>query len=398
MSIRNIHHAVLLILLAAGCGETFKPASYVDRLRILAVQADPPEVMDPASDPSGGGPGASSRIRSLVADPAQLEDLEREVSVLYLACTPDPRQPSQGAVCTSYAMLQDPAALAALLGRSAGGDPASCGGASEGEPDTGPETTSLISFLGGERCAHGVDCEPLSITVGDSAFPLPPPTYVVPDHLRLHDLDPGDPARILGVHASVVAIALAASADELLQGIDPGDPCTLATELGPRLAALLEIRDSVVAVKRIQVRGPDATDPPNLNPAVDGILNGDLPLPPELEDPIPEAAALSRGRAYPLRAILPGDPPDLRQPFTIYDARGKKLKEEEEERLYSWFATAGSFEELRLRSPDEPNRWTAPTGREEDDPIPVGGRVFFYTVVRDMRGGVDWAVREGRIP
>src|SRR3954471_18744384 len=35
---------VVLALVAAGCGNSFDPASFVDKLRLLAVKAEPPDV------------------------------------------------------------------------------------------------------------------------------------------------------------------------------------------------------------------------------------------------------------------------------------------------------------------------------------------------------------------
>src|SRR5690606_36059839 len=87
---------------------------------------------------------------------------------------------------------------------------------------------------------------------------------------------------------------------------------------------------------------------------------------------------------------------ELYQPYTRYDAEGAFFREEREAWLWSWFTTGGEFGRERTRQPSRNPEWTAPTGKG-DDPIPAGGRVFLYSVVRDARGGIDWARREVRV-
>jgi len=69
----------LLAWLAAGCSESLPPESRIDKLRLLAIRAEPPEV----------SPGGSSVLDALVAspppDPGQSDPL---TSYLWLACAP----------------------------------------------------------------------------------------------------------------------------------------------------------------------------------------------------------------------------------------------------------------------------------------------------------------------
>jgi hypothetical protein len=65
---------VVLPLLLAGCGGDLPAASFIDKLRVLAVQANPPEL----------GPGASTLLRALVVEPAQ--GSASTISYHWLAC------------------------------------------------------------------------------------------------------------------------------------------------------------------------------------------------------------------------------------------------------------------------------------------------------------------------
>lgn len=86
--------AGMLGVVLVGCGPGFSPASLVDKVRVLAIQADPAEV----------GPGQSLSYRALVAAP----DHEGETLVYtFVACTTGPE-----------GCLEQSEALAA-----AGGDP-----------------------------------------------------------------------------------------------------------------------------------------------------------------------------------------------------------------------------------------------------------------------------------
>ncbi|AKU92335.1 hypothetical protein [Vulgatibacter incomptus] len=385
--------AVGAALALAGCGKTFTPASYVDKLRILAIRADQPELAPPVLGEDGkplepqpaGHPPSSSRIRTLVADPAQLDEPSRVVTLLAIGCTPDPANPAAASLCNSFAAVQDPTAIAAMLAKEA------CvpGGDSQGN------TQGVgISFLGLEVCAMGKPCEPVSLQTPSGAVELPQPVFEIPEALRLESLPPGTPARVLGIQASVTELAIAASPDELLLGADPAIPCSIPLAVAINLDRLGDERERVTGLKRLQIRGPDATDEPNENPAIDGIEAERRPLPAELVEPIPAVALFRRGAATGLSASLPEGA--KRQRFSRFDVQGNKIREEDESWMYSWFITAGAVGDLRTRDAGTFNVWTAPTGKK-NDPVPTSGRVFLYSVVRDGRGGSDWAVREVRI-
>ena len=81
------------------------------------------------------------------------------------------------------------------------------------------------------------------------------------------------------------------------------------------------------------------------------------------------------------------------EPYVVYDRESIALKDMREQLVAAWYATDGRF--AVENSAPEPgdlealdNVWTAPT---------TPGRVLFWVVVRDDRGGVDWRSGELRI-
>mgnify|MGYP001350294720 CR=1 FL=1 len=380
--------AIVACALALGCGEGFLPPSYVNELRVLAVRTEPPEIAWGAEEiPS------ESRISVLVADPVQLLDPTREVVVGYLSCTADPASLEPNP-CTAITTLRAPSELARHLPEEiceAGG-----GGTGEGR--------TPFAFLGAERCRHVEGCEPLAVPVGEFEISLPPPVFRLPDDLGLSALPAGHPARTRGAQVVVLTFAVAAAPAELVEGVDGSDECRLATTLMSRFFQLLEERESVMALKRIQVRGPDHRNDPNENPRISGILVRGVPLPAEPGEPWPEVATFAREQSvflHPRPAPAPLDDEGRplhgseKQSYTRYRRDGTPLRTEVEEWRYSWFSTGGRFSEDR----DETEggiTWTAPGGKK-DDPVPPGGRTFLYLVVRDGRGGVDWVRREVRV-
>jgi len=367
--------AIAAAVVAAGCGMNFKPASYVDSLRILAVRADAPEVQEPGHL----GP-SSTRLTALVADPAALDDPSREVTVFYLSCTPDPLDPN-GSGCSALANLKVDGSIARMAAASLCGAPSGDGGMS-----------SPMRFAGIEACAHGRECQPITVDAGGTPMELPAPTYEIPEETDLDVLPAGHPARTRGIQAMIVAVAVSASPSELVAGVDATDPCAFAAAVGERLGTMLDTRENVTAVKRVQIRGPDAPDAPNVNPAIEGVSSDGAPIPEEIGDPVPTSARIVAGAVADLRPVAT----EVHQRYTRLDASGAKVEEVEELWTYSWFTSAGTLKHLRTRGTEEAAEFTAPTDKK-DDPIPVSKRIFVWAVVRDGRGGVDWVTRELRL-
>ncbi|MGI5865332.1 MAG: hypothetical protein ACOX6T_25205, partial [Myxococcales bacterium] len=83
--------------LLAACGETWRPVTYVEGMRVLGVQAERPDL----------NPGASTRLSALIYDPTAPT---RENLMLWVACDPDPLKLDQP-LCAKYESLTNPAGL-----------------------------------------------------------------------------------------------------------------------------------------------------------------------------------------------------------------------------------------------------------------------------------------------
>lgn len=383
------HVLIPMALALAACGESFDPPSLVTDLRVLAVRAEPPEIA-PAGSDAPAPPRAT--LTALVADPQHVEPA-RPITVVYLACTPKPGS-AEPSICNLVETYADPGRLPELLASGA----LACEAGGEAPPEPGMGVVGGISFAGMEVCEHVAGCGPARVEVEGVPLPLPPPAYELPEGFTLDDLPAGHRERTLGVQVLTVAIAVAASPDELVAGADPADFCAFAATVASNLGALLEARERRTVIKRITVRGPDNDDEHNINPLVPGLFADGRPLP---ADPA-AAARFARRTEVGLRPAVPADgegrpiPADeLYQPYTFRDAEGRAFRAEREAWVWSWFATAGAMERERTRDPGREQVWTTPGG--DDRPVPRDGRVFLYAVVRDARGGMDWVRREVRV-
>jgi hypothetical protein len=345
-------HAVAALLALAACSPEFEAASRVEKLRVLAIRAEPPEL-----DPAGVRTAALTSLvlrGDLAAAPA------RTTTVLHLACVPLPGQTAPSP-CVLLAGLRDPAAFLAAAAQ------ASCAPPAPVPPGEAPPPV----LAGVEACAGG-SCGPATLSSGEA---LPPPAVSVPPDLPFAALPASAPQQVLGVEAVVLALALDATPDELAAGASA--PC-LAARLVARLVDLWPAREHVLSTKRVQIRGPRAVDAPNRNPSLDGILAGALPLDPEAATTLPPGA-------LPLTAIPAAGPDGVPEPFTRLDAAGDPIEATREEWVYSWFSTAGALDDLHTRG-GAPERWTV-----EGAP---GTPAKVAVVVRDLRGGTGWVVRD----
>lgn len=351
----------LALLALAACTPEFDPASRVEKLRVLAVQADPPEI---APAPLSGTPAAPDRatLTSLVVRADFAAAPGRETTVVYLACVPTPGDPAPSP-CVLLDGLGDPAVVLGAAARR------SCGAAA-------PAGTPVVAFAGVEVCRAPAapswrTCGPAATSGG---LALPSPQLALPPGFGFDALPPGAPERILGVQAVVLAFALDATPDELAAGTGACPEEVLAT----RLAALWAERDHVLAVKRVSIRGPEAPDPPNENPAVEGIAAGGVPLDPTAPASLPAPSVV-------LAPIPPATADALHQPYTELDAAGAVVRTAREEWVYSWFGTAGEVKDLHTRD----------GGAEEWDlSSAAAGPALVAAVVRDLRGGVAWTWAE----
>ncbi|HEY6005676.1 MAG TPA: hypothetical protein VIV57_22540 [Anaeromyxobacter sp.] len=347
----------LALLALAACTPDFDPASRVEKLRVLAVQAEPPEI---APVPASGMPAAPDRaaLTSLVLRADFATAPARETTVLYLACIPTPGDPTPSP-CVLLAQLSDPASVLATA----------AGAACTAPP---PGRSAPIAFAGVELCRAPVagSWKTCGAAVTGGGATLPPPELAVPAGYGFDALPAGAPERILGVQAVVLAFVIDATPDELATG--PG-ACP-GEVLARRLAALWGERDHVLSTKRVLIRGPEAPDAPNENPAVDGIASGGTLLDPAAPASLPRASVT-------LTPVLPAGADALHQPYTELDSTGALVRSAREEWVYSWFGTTGELKDLHTRDGGvEP--W--------DLAAAAGGPAVVAAVVRDLRGGVAW--------
>lgn len=341
--------ALAAALALAGCTPDFDPASHVEKLRVLAIQAEPPEVAPPG-DPSAAH---TAVLTSLVLRPDA-----SVATVLHVACLPRPGD-AASTPCVGLAQLRDPTAVLAAAAAEA-----CAAGPGGGLPP--------ITFVGAEVCASGA-CDP--VTLGSTSLR---PALAVPGEVGaafdgLRATRPDHPDLVLGVQAVVLAFALDAAPDELVAGV--GTACPLG-DVAARLSGLWERRGHVLAMKRVAIRGPLAPDAPNLNPAVAGILSWGAPL------PAGSPAVLPPG-TYGLAPLTPPGAEALLQPYTRLDAAGRPIEALREEWVYSWFSTAGELDKLNTH------------GAETDEWVvgPTPGTATVAVVARDLRGGTAWALR-----
>ncbi len=86
---RCASHVFLVFL--SGCGAQLKPETLVDKLRVLSIVADPPEVK----------PGQSAQLSALLLDPS-----DARTTVIWVGCDPDPFGEGRSACNDTSALLQ----------------------------------------------------------------------------------------------------------------------------------------------------------------------------------------------------------------------------------------------------------------------------------------------------
>lgn len=346
---KNLLLLAAAALALAACNPDFDPASEVHGMRVLAVRAEPPELGPTPAD------GAAT-LTSLVLRPDWTSDPSRKTTVLYVACTPVPGDPTPSP-CVDLDALRDPMAVFADAAR------ASCAGAA---PGAAPPP---VAFAGAEVCDRSGCASP--VVAGGA--PLPAPALALPEGYGFDGLPAGAPERILGVEAAVLAFALDASPEELAAGA--GGACPLAA-VATRLPELWSARAHVLSVKRVRIRGPQSPDLPNRNPAIAGVDAAGTRLAASGPTELPAGT-------IPLAPVLPDDAAALHDEYSELDTTGATIERKAEEWVYSWFSTAGELDELRTSVADV-QEWK----------VEPGATALVAAVVRDLRGGVAWQVRE----
>ncbi len=348
--------------LAGGCVEeetsAFSHPSTINSLRVLGIKADPPEIALPAPDSKGEGIlKKTSLLTSLVASPGFLDNPAKRSSVLYFACTPNLEDSDDS--CIQGDSWQDHPV--ALLEKTI--SHISCTPGNSSSYELGIGKVGEFSFSGIDSC-DATGCSAARIQL-DSAISLSTPTYTIPDNLRLNELPSNHPRRFLGIKVSILAFAIDAAPEELVSG---SDWCAALANVPNQLKTTLKDRKQVITVKYIHIRGPDSDDAPNQNPSIEGIE---------------EFERTDYGIRYEPKFIETAiDNESFGQTFTLRDSNGQPLETAQEHWRFSWFTTSGSIHGgywIPLASP-------SPT------------RAQIYLVVRDERGGLEWATKKIAIP
>ena len=198
---------------------------------------------------------------------------------------------------------------------------------------------------------------------------------------------------MLGVEVVDLALALDASPDDLAPAAAVSDACAALAAVAARFQAAWPLQGHVATLKRIQVRGPDALSPPNVNPTLAGMQLDGAALPAPGGTP---AAAVADEKADLLPILVAGrltadelaaDFESLRQTYTRVDSSGAAIETKQEDWTWSWFATSGDLKDLHTHSVSDAEVFT-----------PAAGRTLVWAVVRDLRGGVAWQAAEVEAP
>ena len=364
-----------LLALSAGCASQFEGPEKVKGLRILAVQAEPPEIGAALDGGGASWPAASTQVHTLLGHPAFAADGEVHGLVLHLACTTAPGDVA-GSICTQISELSQPSDLIGFVSAAT-----ACS-------DPGLGVSGAISFSGLEACSRA-GCGPLTVLL-DPADPLSgvtlhAPSYALPADYSLAALPAANTQRVLGADVVDVALAVEASPAEVAPAAAVADPCSALSAVLTSFQDLWPSRAHLAALKWIHVRGPDmpAASPPNHNPEVSGITLAGTRLPAPGGAPV----AAQAGRKQDLLPILPGPFDSLRETYQRFDTDGHYLDTRQEDWAFSWFVTAGDVDNAHTQSYDQPN------------PLkPASGTTVVWLVVRDLRGGMAWTAGELAAP
>jgi hypothetical protein len=324
---------VLMVVLGliAGCDNDLPVASFVDKLRVLAVQADPPEV----------APGARSKLQVLAVEPARPQGPTAPLSAVWLACRLSP-------------------------GVS---NPLPCG-LDQGQLDGTQLPPLCEDATASELCI-------LSTTLDASLTPA------------------GD---VLGAEVSTELLVTVVIADT---GAGAA-ACLLDTARNGGIPT--EPDRCVISLKRVTVRDPSRADEdhpiaaPNRNPALDRL---------DLLDEDGTVRSLLAGDA-----TVPASPDGDEVSRKLSTVRQESAAEQKPDGSYealslSWFTTGGKIDGGRSTF-DPPGcdsqsqcatiapvtsadtTWNAPTADKAASQVDLDGRIRFWAVLRDDRGGVGW--------
>lgn len=296
-------------LLWASCnsdpGPEAKPGSYLDTLRVLGVQAEPPEI----------APGQQTFLNALVYDPKLYPE---QMIYIWVYCEPS-RDSALGTKCADVDTIRNPSSfLGGLLGQ---GDP-----------------SIQVRLFDHARSKYTASANLLAGMTADQ--------------------------KRRGVNVDVIMLAFESTdLTEVLFDVNSGDPKI----------------PMVITLKTLHVA--EGTEDTNRNPKIEALRVQGVETEAETTVRYPGLKRIE------LSALPSGD---SLQKFTRYLPDGTVLVQDEELSV-SWFTTAGSFEEgfataARTSGANPIHLLLDPTNVKES-------ATEVYAVLRDGRGGTDWAVR-----
>lgn len=289
---------LLALTASSACSDkeavVLQPASLVDKLRVLAIKAEPPEA----------APGEIISLTALVADP--LEN-RRNTGHLWVMCDPSV----------------------------------------EGELGNACAQQDTLRSFDLEALPEGVNIFPLFFNF---AFYRAP--WGILDQLEEEE-------RRRGMTATVLLVAWEGGSQEQLQ-----DPSILKQ----------------LAIKRIRIAEPQET--PNRNPVLEAVTIDGQPF-GETDEPRVKA-----GGTITLSASSTEDSVEV---FERVLPDGTVV-EQSEQNVFSWYTRGGRFTQgleysSRTESGDPIGLELPELGTQPDD------RLHIWVVLRDARGGTDWAKR-----
>lgn len=291
--------AALALLCACHPPEVeFAPASALVATRVLAVRAEPPDLV----------PGGAAELSALVYVPQDAPAL----TFVWVLCDPHPTG-LVGTACTQQDTMRD-----------------------------------FSKILAGE-------------VPGVRVSMAARPTYQAPAD-AIDRLPAGSLGRERGVNATALLVVFEVPLSEIGSGAQPVE----------------------MVVKSLRIV-PDGLSP-NTNPVVAEVRLGGEALSGE------GAPRVTGGAEVAVSAAASAESEET---FVRFLPDGTRA-EEKEQMVFSWFATGGHFDSLTGRGTRtigrEPALFTLPTAAE----VPTGF-MDVYVVLRDGRGGTDWAVRTLRV-
>jgi hypothetical protein len=367
---------VVLVFAAGGCGEADDRPSKVTDLRVLAISAQPPEILYDRA--TGRFSEDVVTFEALVVDPRGHAPGESVAPPLALRWSFCPVESAEG--CRDYEATR----------------------ASAPEP-----LRPLLDGLRQQRL-EGAGTRSGAPTAGRAAFDVPLfaarlDPALVDYHLQASALGGGNGAWISGVLEAGAGEAVVAHKRVLLgvRDLAAYNPelrtrfgftiCEEAGDPGPRAGTAADA----------DAPAPDArpTDGPclalparraNRNPALTAITVSRGGVAGRPFEPLPEDGVL-RVRPGEKVRLLPVLAPEAEETYhtlePAFEGHALVVIQRQEQAVVSWFATAGSFgndvtSSAFTKTLD--NVFTAP------DAPPAGGALSVWAVVRDGRGGTGW--------